>query len=947
MRVHLAAVAAALLLLCFPGRPCDAEDSPASGAGTPSAIVLDTGSFWRMHHALGMPVIRFDDGLREIPPAGREADVWKAVVAKPTPDAPQGWMDPDFDDSTWYRAPAAAGCRTPYVRRLCARGKFTVTDPGKVSGLSLSLDYHGGAVVFVNGKELARGHVAAGDAAKEILADDYPEDVFLDEDGKLLSVRGNAPLLDKEAVSEESLRRIARRTRTLNVPISGEHLRKGLNVIGIELVRAPYHKVLEAHKVTQQYKSKDMTNDMSWNTCELRRVRLAASSAAGLVPDAVRPQGVQVWNSDPLVTDFDLDFGIRAEPLRPIRLVGARNGGYSGKVVVGSTAPIRGLRAVAGDLAGPGGDTMPASCVCVRYALPWGVCRTTSKGNLETTPYPAETTPLFALAESPLEEFPVREKTLGGPTGGLPNVRSVLRYSLEPFHLNDPGQPAPVFGAVVPVWVTVRIPKDARAGTYAGTVSLQVDGKAVAGVPVEVKVVDWTLPDPDDYRTWVELIQSPDTLALEYGVEPWSDGHFELIANSMKYLKEIGSRILYVPLIAHTNLGNEESMVRWVPKGDDRYEHDFSVMDRYLDVAEAHMGKPKIVVFAVWDLYLYRAGGVAYASVGSRTRQQASKRAGEGPQVTMVDPDSGKAEVGRLPPYLDPSSKALWKPLFDQLRERMKKRGLEKAMMLGTITDAWASKEQVQFFQDVGADFPWVSSSHGRHDKPKAMYELADVGYQAHAFGVECGFAESLRGWSRPTLNALYERWGGFPATGISRWRHFGEYSITGNTRGIGRVGADFWQAVKDSQGRRKGHVSQRYPESSWRQLTLITSALAPGPDRAVATAKYEAMREGVQECEARILIEEALSDKAMAETLGPDLVGRCRDVLDERHRSMWLSVSTLQVGPLPEHAFAGWRGCAFTGVTGYKWFLGSGWQERSEKLYATAGDVAKKLDAQ
>ena len=136
--------------------------------------------------------------------------------------------------------------------------------------------------------------------------------------------------------------------------------------------------------------------------------------------------------------------------------------------------------------------------------------------------------------------------------------------------------------------------------------------------------------------------------------------------------------------------------------------------------------------------------------------------------------------------------------------------------MLGMITDAWVSKEQIEFFQAAGAEYPWVSASHARHDAEKALYGIAEVGYQAHAFGVSCGFKESLHGWDRTMLNAVYERWGGFPPTMPSRWRHFGEYSITGNGRGIGRIGADFWTAVKDSRGNRKGMVSQRYPESSW-----------------------------------------------------------------------------------------------------------------------------------
>ena len=314
--------------------------------------------------------------------------------------------------------------------------------------------------------------------------------------------------------------------------------------------------------------------------------------------------------------------------------------------------------------------------------------------------------------------------------------------------------------------------------------------------------------------------------------------------------------------------------------------------------------------------------------------------------MTTVDPASGKVQNAKLPPYLDPGSKALWKPLFDQLRQRMAKRGLEKTMMLGMSTDAWVNKEQVQFFIDIGADLPWTIASHGRPDKPKALYGLADYGYKAHAFNASFGYVESLRGWSRPTLNALYERWGGFPPTMLTRWRHFSEYAVTGNTRGIGRVGADFWAVVKDKRGQRKGRVSQLYPESSWRQLTLITSVLAPGPDAAVATARYEAMREGIQETEARILIERAMADKAMVKKLGPELTARCKDVLAERHRAMWISYAALQMGPSPRHAFAGWRGGYFAGVTGYRWFLGSNWQQRSEKLYTLAGQVASKLTA-
>jgi hypothetical protein len=150
---------------------------------------------------------------------------------------------------------------------------------------------------------------------------------------------------------------------------------------------------------------------------------------------------------------------------------------------------------------------------------------------------------------------------------------------------------------------------------------------------------------------------------------------------------------------------------------------------------------------------------------------------------------------------------------------------------------------------------------------------------------------------------------------------------------------------VKDKRGVRKARAAERFPEASWRQLSLTSSVLAPSADSAVATPRYEAMREGVQDAEARIQIEKALNDPAAAAKLGPDLVSKCQAVLLERDRARWLSVASLQVGPAPEHAFAAWRGCYYAGVNGYRWFQGSDWQGRSTKFYDLAAEVAAALE--
>ena len=907
-------------------------------------VVLDTTGVWRMHHTLRPPVIAEGDTLRPVPPGGKEAQRWAAVVAEPTPPAPDRWQQPSFDDRPWVRGPARRACRTPYLSRLCLRGTFRVTDRAAVGGLRLSVGYHGGIIVSVNGTELTRRHLSEGNLPADAVAEAYPEEAFITADGKLLDARGELATIVPDRFSDEAKRRLALRTRTLDVDIPPDALRLGSNVIAIELVRSPYHKVLDGLKVEQGYKSKDTTYNLTWNTCEIRRVQLTAARAKGLVPSAVRPKGIQVWTSNPLATDYDVDFGDATELPVTVRLAGARNGLVSGKFVVGSDAPIRGLRVTATNLAG-GEHPIPASAVRIRYGLPWGVMPQRNRGNFETTPYDVPATPMLLLADAPLEEFPVRQKAREERTLTQYDIRRILRRDSMARYVRTPNQAKSVAGVVVPVWVTVRIPKEGQGKhVWTGRLNVEIDGTPVGSVSLRVEAADYTLPDPQDYRTWVELIQSPETLAIEYGLEPWSDRHVALIAQSFDLIRPTGSRVVYVPLIGHSNLGNEESMVRWIRKADGTYDYDFSIMETYLDTAEKHLGKPKLVVFPVWELYVAssaKTGGPRQGQLMNRIVRRGAKF-NKGPMVTVVDAATGKKETLHLPPYEDPASKALWAPLVAELRKRMARRGLEKVMMLGMLTDAWPSKQQVQFWHDIAPDLPWVSASHSRYSKPKSVYGIADVGYQASAFGVVFNYARSLKGWKLKRLDANFERWGCVPTAPISRWRFIAESSVTGNTRGIGRLGADYWPAVRDKRGKRVGAVWQRYPEAHWRVLNIATSLLAPGPRGPAATQRLEALRENVQECEARIVIEQALDDEATKAKLGDDLVARCEQLLANRQRTMYRSTSFLQIGPGASLAFAGWRGCGPC-VTGSTWLQGSPWQDRSLDLFNLAGEVVRK----
>ncbi len=213
-------------------------------------LILDTSGFWRVHYTLRAPVFTGQRRGKSTHPFGD--------TKLPSKD----WTRPDFDDSEWNRLPGppfpdfnstwcsasrlhvgftAMDYSSPCLALICSRGKFNVTNPARVKRLSLSLDYRGGAVVYLNGKEVARRHLPKTNKPDmTALAEKYPIEAFLKPNGKILDA-------DRGEKDKKILRRWQLRTRKLtNIAIPTKHLRKGVNVLAIEIHRAPYHGQVSA-----------------------------------------------------------------------------------------------------------------------------------------------------------------------------------------------------------------------------------------------------------------------------------------------------------------------------------------------------------------------------------------------------------------------------------------------------------------------------------------------------------------------------------------------------------------------------------------------------------------------------------------------------------------------------------------------------------------------------
>ncbi len=863
----------------------------ARAQGDGRAIVLDTASSWRYHFTLRTPIVSENGAVREV--GGKYETTFP----------PDTWTSPDFDDSSWLRkvgVPFASWSHwrktaqmnvgfvsqhqtSPALALLCCRGKFVVADATKAKGLQLSLTYRGGAVVYVNGKEIARGHLPKdGDVKAVTAAEIYPVEAYLSENGKLMGT------------GEKNMDRLKTRLRSLNdIPVPPGVLKTGTNVLAIELHRSPIPK--------QPY---DLANDKKrskasqlLDACGIVTVRLSAQDADGLTPNAIRPEATQAWNSDVFATDVDTDWGDPTETLRPVRIVGARNGAFSGKVCVGSRQPIEGIALKAADLKSKDGGTIAARQIRARYAAPDGSDVRASRFDRLFEAAPAEV-PVYAKKDS--------------------------RYMRK-----VPGSPKNIYGSVAPVWITVDVPADAKPGDYEGTLALSAGGHSF-DIPVELAVHGYRLPDPKEYRTFIEYIQSPETIAMVYKVPLWSEKHWALIEKSLSLMGSIGAKTCYIPLICQTNQGNAESMVRWIKKGENRYQYDFTLAEKYLDLVQEHLGNIPVVCLYVWEV-----------SIKGET----------GPKVTVVD--GGKIETVVLPKYSDPASKALWSPLVGELLQRLKKRGLEKSIMLGMVTDTRPTADIVSFWTATMPGIPWVREAHTRgRGLPGARHGYTGTVWDRNTlldYMLRSKDAEKIsgRGWNKPELSAFFARDTRNTAP-IPVFRMMPELCTFGGQRGAARIGADFWslktggQVNNFSHHKPQGAVASdgRFPDTSWRNLNIRTALLAAGPEGAIASARFEMMREGVQECEARIFIEKAL----FAGKIGGDLAKRCKELLLERNKAIFTGFFGSNQAGIGKNIFRTYSWASGPQRVTYMWYLGSGWQERSDKLYSAAAEVAKKL---
>jgi len=255
---------------------------------------------------------------------------------------------------------------------------------------------------------------------------------------------------------------------------------------------------------------------------------LTAGLLAAVTVAAAEPQ---VWIADPLVKVFR-DDQAPPEPAGAIVLQGARGEYESAQVCVRASEPLRGLQLVPGGLRGEAG-TIAAG------AITWNpVGYIALKANTPSTP---------------AAEF----------------------CRAAPFEAPDPLLPAePVevpAGQTQPLWVTVHVPREAAAGRYTGSLAVRWEGGQKA---VDLALTVWPFAIPEEqhlsFTNWI----SPDALAKRYGMAPYSDAFFEMLARYARAAAEHHQNILWVSL----------GLVGLAQRPDGAFDFDWATFDRWIEV---------------------------------------------------------------------------------------------------------------------------------------------------------------------------------------------------------------------------------------------------------------------------------------------------------------------------------------------------------------------------
>jgi hypothetical protein len=551
---------------------------------------------------------------------------------------------------------------------------------------------------------------------------------------------------------------------------------------------------------------------------------LSAPLGSAVIPNRPPPGGVQAWSTDPTARPGEMPYADPFEPLI-VRMRAPCNGFGSGLVVLCSPMDFRGVAATPGALKCSDGSVLPASAVRVRF---------------------------IQISE---DYMPLLAAPSTAPEAQRPPFRPKR------------GETRPLQGPrFLPLWLTVNVPADAKPGKYSGVLDIKGLTRPVSAA-LELSVYGWKIGRPREWKTAVNLLQSPESVAGHYKVPLWSERHFQLIEKSFALMAEAGNDVLGVSAVGKTVFGNDPLIL--AKKSGGGYVPELRHLERYLTLYNKHCGEPVFLSVQVWHYGMSTRG---FGRDGGKAQSVADT-------IPLVEIQSDRLTPLDYPMYGRPGTEEYWKQALDGVYGIAGKLGWRReCVLLGTGGDNWPDPSIVEFFKKVAPQARWRVITHGNgcpkwgatpeeRTQPNGMV----VDYLEYARRIATFRMKPkgciISGNSRDQV-------GGNP---FCHWSLPGCNVFPANFQGFAWKGLDYW-AYPMADGAFRSALNTYVGFGNVVGGTPRTMA-KPGPDGAVATVQFECLREGTQDCEALLYIREAVEQHRAK--LGPDLAARAKAAID------------------------------------------------------------------
>lgn len=145
-----------------------------------------------------------------------------------------------------------------------------------------------------------------------------------------------------------------------------------------------------------------------------------------------------------------------------------------------------------------------------------------------------------------------------------------------------------------PIWVSVRVPQDVKAGKYKGTLTIKGEGIDDIRLQMEVSVLDRVLPPAEDWKFHLDLWQNPYSVARYFNVPLWSREHFEAMRPVMEILEAAGQKVVTATIMNRPWNGQTEdafnSMVLKTKNLDGSWSYDYTVFDKWVSFMMEEIG---------------------------------------------------------------------------------------------------------------------------------------------------------------------------------------------------------------------------------------------------------------------------------------------------------------------------------------------------------------------